>query len=33
VDSQGDKDQAGIRAKTVSGVFNVTNNLRVEGRK
>jgi hyperosmotically inducible periplasmic protein len=30
VSSQSDKDQAGIYAKTVSGVFSVTNNLRVE---
>jgi hyperosmotically inducible protein len=30
VANQGDKDQAGIRANTVSGVFSVTNNLRVE---
>lgn len=27
---QSDKDAAGIRAKTVSGAFSVTNNLRVE---
>jgi hyperosmotically inducible protein len=27
VDSQGDKDLAGLRANTVSGVFSVTNNL------
>ena len=27
----GDKNQAGIYANTVSGVFSVTNNLRVEG--
>ena len=33
VANQGDKDQAGIRANTVSGVFSVTNNLRVEGDK
>ena len=30
VDSEADKNLAGIRAKTVGGVFNVTNNLRVE---
>jgi osmotically-inducible protein OsmY len=29
VDSQADKDAAGIRANGVSGVFSVTNNLRV----
>jgi hyperosmotically inducible protein len=29
VDSQSDKDTAGIRANSVSGVFSVTNNLRV----
>jgi hyperosmotically inducible protein len=29
VDNQGDKDAAGIRANGVSGVFQVTNNLRV----
>jgi len=29
VDSQTDKDSAGIRANGVSGVFSVTNNLRV----
>jgi hyperosmotically inducible protein len=29
VDSEGDKNTAGIRAKTVSGVFSVTNNLQV----
>ena len=29
VDSQADKDSAGIRANGVSGVFSVTNNLRV----
>jgi hyperosmotically inducible protein len=29
VDSQGDKDLAGIRANGVSGVFSVTNNLAV----
>jgi hyperosmotically inducible protein len=31
VASQGDKDMAGIRANTVSGVFSVDNKLRVEG--
>lgn len=30
VDSQADKDTAGIRANSVSGVFSVQNNLRVE---
>jgi hyperosmotically inducible periplasmic protein len=29
VDSQADKDTAGLRANGVSGVFSVTNNLRV----
>jgi len=29
VDNESDKNTAGIRAKTVSGVFNVTNNLQV----
>jgi osmotically-inducible protein OsmY len=29
VDSEGDKNLAGIRAKTVPGTFEVTNNLRV----
>jgi hyperosmotically inducible protein len=29
--TEGDKNQAGIYANTVSGVFSVTNNLRVEG--
>ncbi len=29
VDSEADKNTAGIRAKTVSGVFNVSNNLQV----
>ena len=33
VANQGDKDQAGIRANSVSGVFSVTNNLRVESDK
>jgi hyperosmotically inducible protein len=31
VASQTDKDLAGIRANTVSGVFSVTNNLKVDG--
>ena len=31
VASQGDKDMAGIRANTVSGVFSVDNKLKVEG--
>lgn len=31
VGSQADKDMAGVRANGVSGVFSVTNNLRVEG--
>jgi hyperosmotically inducible protein len=30
VANQGDKDLAGVRANAVSGVFSVTNNLRVE---
>jgi hyperosmotically inducible protein len=30
VDSEADKNTAGIRANSVSGVFSVTNNLRVE---
>jgi hyperosmotically inducible protein len=30
VDSQSDKDVAGIQAKTVPGVFSVTNNLKVQ---
>jgi hyperosmotically inducible periplasmic protein len=30
VDTQGDKDAAGIRAKSVPNVFSVTNNLRVQ---
>lgn len=30
VDSQGDKDLAGIRAKSVPGTFEVTNNLQVQ---
>jgi hyperosmotically inducible protein len=29
VDSEGDKNTAGIRAKTVPGIFSVTNNLQV----
>ena len=29
VDNEGDKNTAGIRAKTVSGTFSVTNNLQV----
>jgi hyperosmotically inducible protein len=33
VATQGDKDMAGVRANTVSGVFAVTNNLRVEAGK
>jgi hyperosmotically inducible protein len=33
VATQSDKDTAGIRANTVSGVFSVTNNLRVESDK
>ena len=33
VATQGDKDLAGIRANSVSGVFSVTNNLRAEGGK
>jgi hyperosmotically inducible protein len=32
VDSEADKNLAGIRANQVPGVFSVTNNLRVEGR-
>jgi hyperosmotically inducible periplasmic protein len=31
VDSQGDKNAAGIRANSVSGVFHVTNDLQVAG--
>ena len=31
VATEGDKNQAGIYANTVSGVFSVTNNLRMEG--
>jgi hyperosmotically inducible protein len=33
VDTQADKDLAGIRANTVSGVFKVTNNLQAAGKK
>jgi hyperosmotically inducible periplasmic protein len=33
VDSQADKDAAGIRANTVPGVFHVTNNLQVAGQE
>jgi osmotically-inducible protein OsmY len=33
VDSQADKDAAGIRANTVPGVFHVTNNLAVAGKE
>jgi hyperosmotically inducible protein len=33
VDSEGDKNIAGIRANGVSGIFSVTNNLRVEDSK
>ena len=33
VNSQNDKDTAGIRANSVSGVFSVANNLRVESDK
>jgi len=32
VDNQADKNAAEIQAKTVPGVFSVTNNLRVEGK-
>jgi hyperosmotically inducible periplasmic protein len=32
VANQGDKDRAGIQANSVSGVFSVTNNLRVENK-
>ncbi len=31
VDSEADKDAAGVRANTVSNVFSVTNNLKVSG--
>jgi hyperosmotically inducible protein len=30
VDNQSDKDVAGIQAKSVPGVFSVTNNLQVK---
>lgn len=33
VDSEGDKNIAGIRAKTVSGVFSVENELKVQNRR
>jgi hyperosmotically inducible protein len=33
VDSQADKDLAGIRANTVNGVFQVKNNLQVAGHR
>jgi len=33
VDNEGDKNFAGIRANSVSGIFSVTNNLRVESSK
>ena len=33
VDTQADKDLAGVRANTVSGVFKVTNNLQATGKK
>jgi hyperosmotically inducible protein len=33
VATEGDKNQAGIYANTVSNVFSVTNNLRVEGER
>ena len=33
VDSQADKNAAGIRANSVSGVFSVTNNLQVAGQE
>lgn len=33
VANEGDKNIAGIQAKTVSGVFSVTNNLRVDESK
>jgi osmotically-inducible protein OsmY len=29
VDNQADKDMAGVKANSVSGVFSVTNNLQV----
>jgi hypothetical protein len=31
VATEGDRNQAGIYVNTVSGVFSVTNNLRMEG--
>jgi osmotically-inducible protein OsmY len=33
IDNQGDKDVAGIRANSVSGIFSVTNNLQVVSSK
>lgn len=33
VDSEADKDAAGIRANSVSGVFHVTNDLQVKGKE
>jgi hyperosmotically inducible periplasmic protein len=33
VDNEGDKNLAGLRANGVSGIFSVTNNLRVESSK
>jgi osmotically-inducible protein OsmY len=33
VDNEGDKNFAGMRANGVSGIFSVTNNLRVESSK
>ena len=33
VANEGDKNIAGIQAKSVSGAFGVTNNLRVEGQQ
>jgi len=33
VDSEGDKNLAGLRANGVNGIFSVTNNLRVESSK
>src|SRR5262249_35621916 len=32
VANEGDKDRAGVQANSVSGVFGVTNNLKVEGK-
>jgi osmotically-inducible protein OsmY len=32
VDTQADKDTAGIRANSVPGIFQVTNNLQVEAK-